>query len=65
MTMHSTLPSEVEPTTIGDLIDDCRELTSGALHRVIDLTGAIPVQRVVAAPAVFTDRLKKMVDDFI
>ena len=64
MTMHSTLPSEVEPTTIGDLIDDCRELTDGALRRVIDLTGHIPVQRVIAAPAVFTDRLKQMVDDF-
>lgn len=65
MTLHSTLPSEVEPTTIGDLIDDCKSFADGALHRVIDLTGSIPVQRVVAAPLVFTDRLKKMVDDFI
>lgn len=64
MTMHTTLPSEVEPSTIGDLIDDCRDLTTGALRRVIDLSGAFPVQRVMAAPAVFTDRLKQMVDDF-
>lgn len=65
MNLHTPLPSEVEPSTIGDLIDDCRSLADGALHRVIDLTSTIPVQRIVAAPLVISDRLKKMVDDFI
>ena len=64
MSMHSTLPSEVEPTTLEDLINDCRALAEGAAHRVIDLTGRIPVQRIVAAPVVITDKLKSMVDGF-
>ena len=64
MSMHATLPSEVEPTTIGDLIQDCRDLADGAVHRVIDLTGAIPVQRLVAAPIVISDKLRSMVDGF-
>ena len=64
MSMHTTLPSEVEPTALEDLINDCRSLADGAVKRVIDLTGTIPVQRVVAAPLVFTDKLKSMVDGF-
>jgi hypothetical protein len=68
MNTHITLPSEVEPTTIGDLIDDCRSLADGAVQRVIDLTAAIPVQRVttplIFTGSVFTDKLKSMVDGF-
>ncbi|MDQ1689437.1 MAG: hypothetical protein QOK42_2412 [Frankiaceae bacterium] len=68
MSTHPTLPSEVEPTTIGDLIDDCRALADGAVQRVIDLTGSIPVQRVSAplvfSSTVFTDKLRSMVDGF-
>jgi hypothetical protein len=64
MSMHSTLPSEVEPTTLEDLFNDCRAIADGAVQRVIDLTGSIPVQRLVAAPVVITDKLKSMVDGY-
>jgi hypothetical protein len=52
-TLTHPVPSDVEPTTLGDLIADCRAMVSGVfpVRRVIDLTRStpLPVQRVPGA----------------
>ncbi len=44
MTLHSTVPSDVEPDSFIDLADDCREVSSVLAPYVIDLT-KVPVPR--------------------
>ena len=58
MTTH-TVPADVEPDSIIDLVDDCREVSGMLAPFVIDLTD-IPVQAGVkpfAIPAQTADRL--------
>jgi hypothetical protein len=44
MTPHSTVPSDIEPASLIDLVDDCREVSSVLAPYVIDLT-KIPAPR--------------------
>lgn len=46
MTTHRTLPSEVEPDRLADLIADCAQLP----RRFIDLTVQRPIRRVLRLP---------------
>jgi hypothetical protein len=41
MALHTPVPSETEPTSIVDLVNDCREVASVLGHSVIDLTQAV------------------------
>lgn len=41
MALHTPVPSETEPTSIIDLVNDCREVASVLGHSVIDLTTAV------------------------
>ncbi len=41
MALHTPVPSETEPTSIIDLVNDCREVASVLGHSVIDLTSAV------------------------
>jgi hypothetical protein len=45
MSIHTPVPSDVEPTSLLDLVNDCREVAGVLGHTVIDLT------RPVTAPA--------------
>jgi hypothetical protein len=45
MALHAPVPSDAEPTSILDLVNDCREVAGVLGHSVIDLT-----QAVVAVP---------------
>jgi len=48
MALHTPVPSETEPTSIIDLVNDCREVASVLGHSVIDLTQAVvrvPISR--------------------
>ena len=48
MALHTPVPSETEPTSIVDLVNDCREVASVLGHSVIDLTQAVvrvPISR--------------------
>lgn len=63
MTTHRTLPSEVEPDRLSDLIADCARLP----RRLIDLTVQRPLRAVVRLPQqrsalVIPDSTKSMVD---
>jgi hypothetical protein len=63
MTTH-TVPADVEPDSIIDLVDDCREVSGMLAPFVIDLTD-IPVQAGVkpfAIPAQTADRLEGFED---
>jgi hypothetical protein len=58
MTTH-TVPSDVEPDSIIDLVDDCREVSGMLAPFVIDLT-AIPTMRTASSfviPAQTADAL--------
>jgi hypothetical protein len=44
MTPHTTVPSDIEPDSIVDLVDDCREVSGMLAPFVIDLTN-IPAPR--------------------
>ena len=44
MTLHTTVPSDIEPDSFSDLADDCREVSGVLAPFVIDLTN-IPGQR--------------------
>jgi hypothetical protein len=46
VTTHRTLPSEVEPDRLADLIADCAQLP----RRFIDLTVQRPLRRVLRVP---------------
>jgi hypothetical protein len=49
MAFHTPVPSDSDPTSIGDLVNDCREVASVLAHSVIDLTSAavkVPLARV-------------------
>ena len=41
MALHPPVPSETEPTSIVDLVNDCREVATVLGHSVIDLTQAV------------------------
>lgn len=41
MALHTPVPSETEPTSISDLVNDCREVASVLGHSVMDLTQAV------------------------
>jgi hypothetical protein len=62
MTTH-TVPADVEPDSIIDLVDDCREVSGMLAPFVIDLTD-IPVARAMpfAIPAQTADRLEGFED---
>ena len=62
MTMHRTVPSEVEPKALADLIDDCDRLPLAMRprHRVIDLTQVPEPRRALCIPALTTS----FVDDY-
>lgn len=74
MALHIPVPSETEPTSIGDLMNDCREVASVLGHSVIDLTSAVvripmtrlPLDRLPfsfgAMPVEITDDLLVTVD---
>lgn len=38
MSMHTPVPSDVEPTSLLDLVDDCREVAGVLGSTIIDLT---------------------------
>ena len=44
MTIHTTVPSDIDPDSITDLVDDCREVSGVLAPFVIDLNN-IPGQR--------------------
>lgn len=44
MTTHTAVPADVEPASIIDLVDDCREVSGMLAPFVIDLTN-IPAAR--------------------
>ena len=49
MAIHAPVPSETEPTSIIDLVNDCRQVVNVLGHSVIDLTTAVvrvPLSRV-------------------
>jgi hypothetical protein len=41
MALHTPVPSETEPTSIIDLVNDCREVASVLGQSVIDLTQTV------------------------
>ena len=41
MALHTPVPSESEPTSLVDLVNDAREVASVLGHTVIDLTTAV------------------------
>lgn len=41
MAIHTPVPSETEPTSIIDLVNDCREVANVLGHSAIDLTVGI------------------------
>jgi len=48
MALHTPVPSETEPTSLIDLVNDCREVASVLGHSMIDLTQAVvrvPISR--------------------
>jgi hypothetical protein len=48
MALHTPVPSETEPTSMVDLVNDCREVASVLGHSVLDLTQAVvrvPISR--------------------
>jgi hypothetical protein len=49
MALHSPVPSETDPTSIVDLVNDCREVASVLGHSAIDLTVGI-TKRVAQVP---------------
>jgi hypothetical protein len=49
MALHPTVPSETEPTSIIDLVNDCREVASVLGHSAMDLTVGI-TKRVAQVP---------------
>ncbi len=53
MALHTPVPADSEPTSFGDLVNDCREVASVLSSSVIDLTGSI-ASAVVTLP---TNRL--------
>ncbi|MDX6267800.1 MAG: hypothetical protein QOD70_2540 [Frankiales bacterium] len=69
MALHAHVPSENEPTSMLDLVNDCREVANVLGHSVIDLTQAVvkvplsrlPLDRLPfsfgAMPAEITDDL--------
>ena len=74
MALHDHVPSDVEPNSIVDLVNDCREVANVLGHSVIDLTTAVvkvplsrlPLDRLPfsfgAMPAEITDDLLVTVD---
>ena len=60
MSIHTFVPSDIEPDSIIDLADDCREVSSVLAPYVIDLT-RIPAPRTTPAfliPAQTADALE-------
>jgi len=49
MALHTPVPSENDPTSIIDLVNDCREVASVLGHSVIDLTNTV-TRAVVKVP---------------
>jgi hypothetical protein len=41
MALHAPVPSENEPNSIIDLVNDCREVANVLGHSVLDLTSAV------------------------
>jgi hypothetical protein len=74
MAIHTPVPSESEPSSIVDLVNDCREVASVLGHSVIDLTHTVvrvplsrlPLDRLPfsfgAMPAEITEDLLVTVD---
>ena len=74
MTFHAPVPSDVEPTSILDLVNDCREVATVLGATVIDLTthvvkvplSRLPLDRLPfsfgAMPVEITDDLLVTVD---
>ena len=49
MAFHAPVPSDNEPSSLGELVSDCREVASVLAHSVIDLTSyavKVPLARV-------------------
>jgi hypothetical protein len=44
MAHYAPVPSETEPTSFSDMVDDCRQVAGTLTHTVIDLT-RIPMQK--------------------
>jgi hypothetical protein len=44
MTLHTTVPSDIDPDSFTDLVDDCREVSGVLAPFVIDLN-SIPAPR--------------------
>ena len=74
MALHTPVPSETEPTSLIDLVNDCREVASVLGQSVIDLTQhvvrvplqALPIDRLPfsfgAMPAEITEDLLATVE---
>jgi len=74
MALHTPVPSETEPTSIIDLVNDCREVASVLGQSVLDLTQTVvrvplsrlPVDRLPfsfgAMPAEITEDLLLQVE---
>lgn len=74
MALHTPVPSETEPTSIVDLVNDCREVASVLGQSVLDLTQTVvrvplsrlPVDRLPfsfgAMPAEITEDLLLQVE---
>jgi hypothetical protein len=41
MALYAPVPSETEPTSLVDLVNDCREVAGVLSHSVIDLTAGL------------------------
>jgi hypothetical protein len=67
MTVHRTMPSEVEPESLSDLIADCAALPPSLLPRtrVIDLTRLPQPRREVMIPALTTTFVDSYGDYFV
>jgi hypothetical protein len=58
MAFHTPVPSETDPSSMGDLVNDCREVVSVLAHSVIDLTSTVATRAVrVPLARVPLDRL--------
>lgn len=41
MALHTPVPSDSDPASFGDLVNDCREVAGLLAHSVIDLTAVV------------------------
>ena len=65
MTMHRTMPSEVEPETLSELIADCAQMPAALRGRVVDLTRLPQPRREIMIPALTTTFVDSYADYFV